>query len=140
MGKNKKDAAKKEARAAKQAQKALKGERKLALKIELDNDGISGEDVHGFEEDDLESLIYAITQKEKLRTTVTVNISIQPSARSNFSMCSLPSGDILMFGGEFCDGETTIVYNDLHKWNLSKNEWKSIQSLNTPPPTDIPAS
>ena len=41
-----------------------------------------------------------------------------------------------MFGGEYCDGEITIVYNDLFRWNVEKNggEWKRIESINTPPP------
>ena len=30
-----------------------------------------------------------------------------------------------MFGGEFCDGEGTTVYNDLFRWNVEKGggEW-----------------
>ena len=32
---------------------------------------------------------------------------------------------MLMFGGEFCDGEGTTVYNDLFRWNVEKGggEW-----------------
>jgi N-acetylneuraminic acid mutarotase len=41
---------------------------------------------------------------------------------------------MLLFGGEFCDGETTIVYNEVFRWNIERNEWKLIESLNTPPP------
>jgi N-acetylneuraminic acid mutarotase len=37
-------------------------------------------------------------------------------------------------GGEFCDGEHTQVFNELFRWNVEKNEWKCIESLNTPPP------
>jgi hypothetical protein len=36
--------------------------------------------------------------------------------------------------GEFCDGQGTQVYNDLFRWNIDKNEWKKIESPNTPPP------
>jgi hypothetical protein len=30
-----------------------------------------------------------------------------------------------MFGGEFCDGEGTTVFNDLFRWNVEKGggEW-----------------
>jgi len=31
-------------------------------------------------------------------------------------------------------GEVTTVYNELYRWNFDKNEWKLIESLNTPPP------
>jgi hypothetical protein len=41
---------------------------------------------------------------------------------------------MLLFGGEFCDGESTSVYNDVYRWNMDRNEWKLIESLNTPPP------
>lgn len=41
---------------------------------------------------------------------------------------------MLLFGGEYSDGEATSVYNELYRWNVEKNEWKHIESLNTPPP------
>lgn len=44
---------------------------------------------------------------------------------------------MLMFGGEFFDGEETTVYNELYRWNVEKNEWRIIESLNTPPPRYI---
>ena len=30
-----------------------------------------------------------------------------------------------MFGGEFCDGEGTTVFNELYRWNVEKGggEW-----------------
>ena len=85
---------------------------------------------------DLEQLILDISLKEKARTSVVITPCAQPSPRSNFSMTSLPNGEMLMFGGEYCDGEITIVYNDLFRWNVEKNggEWKRIESINTPPP------
>ena len=35
------------------------------------------------------------------------------------------SGEMLMFGGEYCDGEGTTVFNDLLRWNVEKGggEW-----------------
>ena len=85
---------------------------------------------------DLEQLILDISLKEKARTSVVITPCAQPSPRSNFSMTALPNGEMLMFGGEYCDGEITIVYNDLFRWNMEKNggEWKRIESINTPPP------
>jgi hypothetical protein len=41
---------------------------------------------------------------------------------------------MLLFGGESCDGESTTVFNELFRWNIERNEWKLIESLNTPPP------
>ena len=41
---------------------------------------------------------------------------------------------LIVCSGEYCDGEGTTVYNEVYRWNLDKNEWKLIESLNTPPP------
>lgn len=40
----------------------------------------------------------------------------------------------VLFSGEYCDGEGTTVYNELYRWNIEKNEWKMVESLNTPAP------
>ncbi len=125
MGKKDKkvDAAKLQAKKARQALKQQKTENKRAKK-EIK----AGGDV------DIEAILAEYSVKEKSKTSVSVSIVAQPSRRSNFSMTALSNGEILMFGGEYCDGESTEVYNDLYRWNVEKNEWKHIESLNTPPP------
>ena len=82
----------------------------------------------------IESIIQDFQDKDKLRTSVQITVCAQPSARSNFTVTGLPNNDLIMFGGEYCDGEKTIVYNELYRWNVEKNEWKMIESVNTPPP------
>lgn len=42
--------------------------------------------------------------------------SPQPSPRTNFSLTTLPSGELLLFGGEYYDGEDTIVYNGVFRY------------------------
>ena len=125
MGKkDSKDAAKKEARALRQAKKLLKGEKK-AGKEEAGEDG---------GEDDIEAILNELRIKEERKTAVTISVVDQPSPRQNFTLTALPSGDMLMFGGEFCDGAGTVVYNDVYRWNIDKAEWKRIESPNTPAP------
>jgi len=125
MGKkDAKDAAKKEAKALKQAKKASKGEKKAGKE----------EAAEAREEDDIEAILLEFKQREERKTAVTINIVDQPSPRSNFSLTALPNGDLLMFGGEYCDGAGTTVYNDLYRWNVEKMEWKMIESPNTPAP------
>jgi hypothetical protein len=85
-------------------------------------------------EDDIEKVLTEFSLKNSQRTVVSVYPCSQPSPRSNFSMIGLPNGDMILFGGEFSDGQSTVVYNELYRWNLEKNEWKQIESLNTPPP------
>eukprot|EP01033_Poteriospumella_lacustris_P005367 gene5367-3826_t len=124
MGKkDKKDPAKKEAKKARQAAKQQKTSQKRTKK-ELKESG----------EKDIESILAEYSAKEAKKMAVAVTVVPQPSRRANFSMTPLPNGEMLMFGGEFFDGETTTVYNDLFKWNVDKNEWRQIESLNTPPP------
>ena len=81
-----------------------------------------------------DAIIAEFLEKDRKRTAVTITSCSQPTSRSNFSLTSLPNNEMILFGGEFCDGEITIVFNELFRWNVEKNEWKIIESLNTPPP------
>ena len=36
--------------------------------------------------------------------------------------------------GEYSDGESNTVYNDVFRWNVETGEWRQIISPNTPPP------
>jgi hypothetical protein len=44
------------------------------------------------------------------------------------------SSEMLLFGGEYFDGENAWVYNGVYRWNLDRGDWRQIESLNTPPP------
>lgn len=114
---------KKEAKKAKKLEKVEKKAQKRNKK-ELKDAG----------EDDIEKIIADFSKKESTKTAVTVEVCPQPSPRSNFTLTGLPNGEMILFGGEFSDGQGTVVFNDLYRWNLEKNEWKHIESLNTPPP------
>lgn len=128
MGKKdskKTDKAKQEAKKIRQATKQAKVDNKR-VKKELKADGIKVQD--------LEAIIAEFTAKEKLRTAVSITPCGQPSPRANFSMTALANGEMLLFGGEICDGEDTTVFNDVLRWGVEKNEWRHVESLNTPPP------
>eukprot|EP01039_Chlorochromonas_danica_P010525 gene10525-11659_t len=125
MGKKDKkvDASKKEAKKARQAQKQQKALQK-AKKKDIQESG-----------EDIEKIIADFTAKEAAKTAVTVTpLPGPPSRRANFSLTALPNGDLVMFGGEYYDGERVEVYSDVIRWQVEKNEWKAIESLNTPPP------
>ena len=126
MGKkDKKGEAAKEARAVRQLKKAEKGEKKGGKA-----DGEGDEEA----EDDIDAILAEFARKEEKKTAVHVSLAEQPSARANFSLTPLPNGDMVMFGGEFCDGAGTTVFNDVLRWNVDKAEWRKVDSLNTPPP------
>ena len=124
--KDKGSAEKKAARALKQEKKLNKGDKKKS------SSGGAGE----ADCEDIEKIIEEMRSKEAKKTAVHISVSEQPSPRANFSFVSLPntSGEMLMFGGEYCNGESTQTFNEVYRWNIEKNQWKSIESLNTPPP------
>lgn len=107
-----------EAKKAKQAQKGLKKDRKQ------------------LEEEDIELILQEFVRKDAERTQVTVEAAAQPSPRANFTLSALPSGELLLFGGEYFDGDVNVCYNDLYRWSLDANvhDWKLISSPNSPPP------
>lgn len=124
MGKkDKKDPLKAQAKKARQEQKKQKINKKLSKKEAKDAGEI-----------DIEAILAEFTAKEQARVAVTITPVSQPSRRANFSMTALPNGELLMYGGEYSDGEKTEVYSELFRWNVEKNEWRQIESLNTPPP------
>mgnify|MGYP003386621092 CR=1 FL=1 len=131
MGKkDKKDPAKAEAKKARQNAKQQKTTVKRSKK-----------EAKELGEDDIDTILAEFAKKDAERVAVTISIRVDsnaipepPSPRSNFSMSTLPNGDFIIFGGEFCDGERTTVFNDVLVWSIERNEWKQIESPNTPPP------
>ena len=105
MGKDKK---KKGKGAEKTAEKTEK-KAKLKAKKELAAKG----------EDDKESLVKAIEEEERKRQEVKEIKVDAPSHRSNFSMTVHPDNpEIVFFGGEFYNGKTTKMFNDLLVYNI----------------------
>lgn len=59
-----------------------------------------------------------------------------PSPRSTFSLVAHPDKDeLILFGGEYFDGQKTQLYNDLYFYNIAKNEWRLMKCAgNVPTP------
>ncbi|XP_067931443.1 kelch domain-containing protein 4-like isoform X2 [Watersipora subatra] len=86
-------------------------------------------------EDDIESILAELTKEDERRIEVTVCRCSQPSPRSNMTLCAHPERpELFMFGGEYCSGNKTFLYNHLFLYNMKKQEWSQITSPNTPPP------
>ncbi|OWY98875.1 hypothetical protein PHMEG_00030238 [Phytophthora megakarya] len=132
-----------EAKKAKQTAKSAKKDRKAL----------------GTDEDDIELILQEFRKKDAERTQVIVEAAPQPTPRANFTLSALPSGEMLLFGGEYFDGDLNECYNDVFKWNLDVKQpidaeevekavkaapseaealrdaaWKNISSPNSPPP------
>lgn len=118
-----KDAKKKEVKAAKQAAKTAKSTKKKALK----ND----DEEH---EEDIEKILAALAAEDAKKTVVHVNAVDRPSARANSTVTPLPSGELVVFGGEFWNGQHNTCYNELFRYTPGDNVWKMVTSPHTPPP------
>ncbi|CAF3785597.1 unnamed protein product [Rotaria magnacalcarata] len=125
MGKNK-DRKKKGAAVQKTATKAKKKtEKELQKQIEQ------------LGEEQIEQLITKHVGKDTAIEAVIIGepTVTPPSRRANVSLTEHPLKDeLILFGGEFFDGRTTILFNDLYIYDIKKQTWKRIQTPQPPPP------
>ncbi|CAF3389539.1 unnamed protein product [Rotaria socialis] len=125
MGKNK-DRKKKGATVQKTATKAKKKTEK-ELKKQIEQLG----------EEQIEQLITKHVGKDTTIEAVIIEepTVTPPSRRANVSLTEHPLKDeLILFGGEFFDGRTTILFNDLYIYDIKKQTWKRIQTPQPPPP------
>ncbi|KAL8434626.1 hypothetical protein ACSSS7_003024 [Eimeria intestinalis] len=71
-------------------------------------------------------------QRQRQLSKTQVTLCNQPSPRAHGSLTLLPSGDLLLFGGESYDGKKVRVYGDLFKWDLDKSEWRRLEAPEMP--------
>lgn len=86
-------------------------------------------------QDDINDIVATLEANEQRRKTVSETIVAPPSSRSNFSFCAHPDKEeLILFGGEFYNGQTLTVYNELYFYNIPKNEWKLVMAPGGPGP------
>jgi len=74
-------------------------------------------------------VVKQLQEEEARLQKVTEEICAAPSARSNFSLVAHPEKEeLILYGGEFFNGQKAVVYNDLYFYNIPKNEWKNVRS------------
>ncbi|XP_075980229.1 kelch domain-containing protein 4 [Anticarsia gemmatalis] len=107
---------------------AAKTEKKLAnkMKKELANLG----------EEDIAKVIAEIEREEAKRAQATEKtLPGPPSARAYASLTPHPTNnELIMFGGEYHDGQKTEVYNELLFYNPANSQWKLVKAPGAPPP------
>ncbi|XP_020691050.1 kelch domain-containing protein 4 isoform X1 [Dendrobium catenatum] len=89
------------------------------------------------EEDDIDAILRNIQKEEAKKKEVHVEENVPaPSPRSNCTLSINPvkETELILYGGEFYNGNKTFVYGDLYRYDVEKNEWKLISSPNSPPP------
>jgi len=114
-------------KAAKQASKGEKKAKSKSAKIE----GSDAEDV------DLDEVLeeYRRQQEQFLKITETVcDAPPRPRAASTIMASPHDSNSLLLFGGEYFNGSLAQFYNDLHIYNVNRDEWRCVTSPNAPLP------
>ncbi|KAI4343661.1 hypothetical protein L6164_010983 [Bauhinia variegata] len=88
-------------------------------------------------EDDIDAILLSIQKEEAKKKEVHVEDNVPaPSPRSNCTLTVNPlkETELILYGGEFYNGNKTFVYGDLYRYDSEKLEWKLISSPNSPPP------
>lgn len=105
-------------RACRQAQKRSKGAQQ-----EVEDADVAG----GLNNEEAPEVTLGRIRKQegKMRTTVKEENILPPSPRGNVVFTQHPERDneLLVFGGEYWDGEKTVAYNDLYSYNIKRDTW-----------------
>ncbi|XP_066493382.1 kelch domain-containing protein 4 [Tiliqua scincoides] len=110
-------------------EKKVKGAEKTAAKMEKKVSKRSKK-----EEEDLEALIAEFQTLDAKKTQVIESSCPPPSPRLNASLSTHPEKDeLILFGGEYFNGQKTFMYNELFVYNIRKNSWSKID-IPSPPP------
>ncbi|XP_062817561.1 kelch domain-containing protein 4 isoform X1 [Anolis carolinensis] len=111
-------------------EKKVKGAQKTAAKMEKKVSKRAKK-----EEEDLEALIAEFQTLDAKKTQVLETPCSPPSPRLNASLSSHPEKDeLILFGGEYFNGQKTFLYNDLYIYNIRKDSWTKVDIPNPPPP------
>ncbi|KAL4803759.1 hypothetical protein BDV18DRAFT_144379 [Aspergillus unguis] len=129
MGKkNKKTAEHKERVAAKASKKADKKDKRQKTK---------GKDADSDAEDaDLDAILAQYAEEQARFLKVTEVVSEPPSPRSSATVLASPSNrnELLIFGGEYFDGNLATFFNNLFVYLIDRGEWREVTSPNSPLP------
>ncbi|XP_037672356.1 kelch domain-containing protein 4 isoform X2 [Choloepus didactylus] len=86
------------------------------------------------EEEDLEALIAHFQTLDARETRTMETPCAPPSPRLNASLSAHPEKDeLILFGGEYFNGQKTFMYNELYIYNIRKDAWTKVEIPNPPP-------
>lgn len=90
------------------------------------------------DEKDIETILEELRVAHEATVKVTEDSGCAPPApRCNASLITVPgasNSDLILFGGEFYNGQKCIFYNDLFRYNPERNEWRRFTSPTCPGP------
>ncbi len=111
------------------------GQERTALKTSKKMEKAMKKELGGSGDRDIEEFIAELERKDAALVTITVTASSAPSPRSYATLCVHPSKEeLILFGGEYFNGQTTQLYNDLFFFNVAKNEWRKVSCPTSPLP------
>ncbi|KAJ8982483.1 hypothetical protein NQ317_019267 [Molorchus minor] len=74
-------------------------------------------------------------KEERKRLQVTETVVDPPSRRLNFSFVAHPDKEqLILYGGEYFNGQRTLIYNDLFFYNIPNDTWTVVKAPAGPPP------
>ncbi|KAG5482457.1 hypothetical protein CUR178_05596 [Leishmania enriettii] len=119
--------------------KAAKRAARQALKLHKSEKKENGEEVaEGFNnEEAIEVTLRRIQKQEgKVKTVEEVANVAPPTPRVNVVLVPHPERDseLILFGGEFWNGERTEAYNETYFFNAKRNAWARLSSAINPAP------
>ncbi|KAF5282867.1 hypothetical protein FQR65_LT14191 [Abscondita terminalis] len=112
-----------------------KGAEKTAAKTEKKEVNKLKKNLVKIGEDDVEKIIADLEREELKKLEIKILKVDSPRRRVNFSFVSHPDKDeLILFGGEYFNGQKTFIYNDLFFYNIQHNSWSLVRSPGGPPP------
>lgn len=129
MAKDKKKSEGKKAKLEEKKKKqAKKGEMKEKAKARADES--DAEDI------DLDAVLQEYARQQEQFLKVTETACEPPRSRASATIVPNPANlnELFLFGGEFFNGATATFFNDLYVYLIDRDEWRTIQSQNTPLP------
>jgi len=130
MAKDKKSSGKQAKIAEKKKKQAKKSEKKEKTKSTKNADVDSD-----LEDVDLDAVLAEFAKKQEQFLKVTETPCEPPRARASSTLIASPSSDeLFLFGGEFFNGALATFFNDLYVYIINRDEWRKIDSPNTPLP------
>ncbi|XP_044252755.1 kelch domain-containing protein 4-like [Tribolium madens] len=112
-----------------------KGAEKTAAKTDKKLSNKMKKELQKLGEEDIESIVSQIEKEEKKRQQVTESVIEAPTRRLNFTFIPHPDKEqLILYGGEFYNGQKTYVYNDLFFYNIPTGSWTVVKAPAGPPP------
>lgn len=120
----------KKAKIAEKKQKQAKKGAKKKIDKNLEGNDSDADDI------DLEAALASYAKEQEKFLKVTEVTCEPPKPRASATLIASPtnSNELFLFGGEYFNGALAAFYNDLYVYLIKKDEWRSINSPNTPLP------